>query len=203
MELPEKLKLYRQAQHLTQSQVALELNVSRKTISGWENAHSTPDIATIAKLSDIYHVPLDSFIKDNNFSCQNSVMQSKKATATNRITYFLNFFVILLLCLDLFNPYGFHSFLILFSAIINSFAFISSFQNWSIFSNIFYLLKTCFLFTFIFTTTIFISLFDKNFLNYFKTSNADFLFGLVTGRLVLISLLAFCLIIICSFKRNL
>ncbi|MFT8661222.1 helix-turn-helix transcriptional regulator, partial [Liquorilactobacillus ghanensis] len=56
MNLPSKLKLCRNKKRLTQQQVARMLCVSRKTISGWENSRSLPDINTLVKISNIYEV---------------------------------------------------------------------------------------------------------------------------------------------------
>lgn len=54
MDISEKLKRCRTDKSLTQAQVAEKLHVSRKTISGWENGRSYPDINSFVKLSDLY-----------------------------------------------------------------------------------------------------------------------------------------------------
>ena len=143
MTLSDNLKKFRKSSNLTQSQVAEKLHVSRKTISGWENSHSTPDIVNISKLSDIYHVSLDYLIHENNLS---KFEKDSRSTCINfkkiyRITYFLNYFSIFLLYIELFRPYGLHSLVIPTFSIINEIFLISSFPNWSALRNQIYLLK--------------------------------------------------------------
>ena len=48
---------------MTQEQVAGLLEVSRQTISNWENAKSYPDIVSVIKLSECYDVSLDYLLK--------------------------------------------------------------------------------------------------------------------------------------------
>ena len=66
MKFSEKLKVCRKHAQLTQSQVAEQLHVSRKTISGWENDHSFPDVGSLVQLSDIYDVRLDDLMRDDH-----------------------------------------------------------------------------------------------------------------------------------------
>lgn len=47
----EELIAVRKKRHLTQEQLANEMNVSRQTISHWENGRAVPDIDTIKRLS--------------------------------------------------------------------------------------------------------------------------------------------------------
>ena len=48
---------------MTQEQVAGLLEVSRQTISNWENAKSYPDIVSVIKMSECYDVSLDYLLK--------------------------------------------------------------------------------------------------------------------------------------------
>ncbi|EHJ53347.1 putative transcriptional regulator [Streptococcus macacae NCTC 11558] len=63
MEIGKKLKGARHACGLTQENVAEKLNVSRQTISNWENEKFYPDILYILQLSDLYQVSLDELLK--------------------------------------------------------------------------------------------------------------------------------------------
>ena len=63
MNIGEKIRKARADAGLTQEQVAEELNVSRQTISNWENEKTYPDIASVVLLSDVYGVSLDSLLK--------------------------------------------------------------------------------------------------------------------------------------------
>ncbi|WP_143462761.1 helix-turn-helix transcriptional regulator [Levilactobacillus enshiensis] len=65
MTLGEKLKQARTDHHLTQSDVAQHVTVSRQTISSWETGKSYPDIDSLVILSDLYGISLDVLIKED------------------------------------------------------------------------------------------------------------------------------------------
>ena len=52
--MADKIKNARTIKKLTQEQVAEDLNVSRQTISNWENGKSLPDIVSIIRMSELY-----------------------------------------------------------------------------------------------------------------------------------------------------
>ena len=54
MQFGDRLKQQRKIKELTQDEVAEKLNVSRQTISNWENEKSYPDIKSLISLSNIY-----------------------------------------------------------------------------------------------------------------------------------------------------
>lgn len=56
MEIGSKLKNARINSGLTQEQVAEKIQVSRQTISNWENEKSYPDIISVINLSDLYNI---------------------------------------------------------------------------------------------------------------------------------------------------
>ena len=66
MEIAKKIKTARIKVELTQEHVADELQVSRQTISNWENAKTYPDIISIIKLSDLYQISLDELLKGDD-----------------------------------------------------------------------------------------------------------------------------------------
>ena len=53
--LGEKLVAARNAQNLTQEQLASRINVARTTISNWENDRSQPDYEALRALSEVLH----------------------------------------------------------------------------------------------------------------------------------------------------
>lgn len=63
MEIGKQLKNARTRSGLTQEKVAEEINVSRQTISNWENEKSYPDIISAIKLSNLYSISLDDLLK--------------------------------------------------------------------------------------------------------------------------------------------
>lgn len=63
MDIGSKIRQSRTEARLTQEQAAEALGVSRQTISNWENEKSYPDIVSVLKMSDLYHVSLDYLLK--------------------------------------------------------------------------------------------------------------------------------------------
>ena len=61
--IADKIKNARTIKKLTQEQVAEDLNVSRQTISNWENGKSLPDIVSIIRMSELYDLSLDELLK--------------------------------------------------------------------------------------------------------------------------------------------
>lgn len=56
----------RQLNNMTQMELAEKLNYSDKTISKWERAESSPDIAVLVEIADIFGVSLDYLVKSQN-----------------------------------------------------------------------------------------------------------------------------------------
>jgi len=65
MDIGNKLKKLRIDNNLTQESVSEKLNISRQTLSNWENNKSYPDILNVIELSNIYKISLDDLIKDD------------------------------------------------------------------------------------------------------------------------------------------
>lgn len=63
IEIGKKIRAARKEADLTQEQAAELLGVSRQTISNWENEKSYPDIISVIRMSDQYHVSLDYLLK--------------------------------------------------------------------------------------------------------------------------------------------
>lgn len=76
MELKDKLLKLRKDDHLSQQQIADQLNVSRQSISKWELGESYPDIHNIIMISDIFHVSIDYLLKDYEYQSQKMNKQS-------------------------------------------------------------------------------------------------------------------------------
>ena len=66
MEIGKKLKEARLNRDLTQEVIAEKLNVSRQTISNWENEKSYPDIISVIELSNLYSISLDDLLKGDD-----------------------------------------------------------------------------------------------------------------------------------------
>ena len=101
MEIGKKLKDARINSGLTQEKVSEEIQVSRQTISNWENERSYPDIVSVINLSNLYHISLDELLKGDDEMMKhleestNTVNSNKKlllAIALNGLLFLLFIF---------------------------------------------------------------------------------------------------------------
>ena len=60
--ISKNIKRLRTAQKLTQEQLAVQLNVTRQTISSWENDRTQPDINMLAALSTALNTDIEDLI---------------------------------------------------------------------------------------------------------------------------------------------
>lgn len=61
----EKIKHLRLESNYTQNILAKKLNVTRQTISSWENGRTQPSKETITLLAELYSVPIEFLLNDN------------------------------------------------------------------------------------------------------------------------------------------
>ena len=66
MNFGEQIKRIRQGESLTQEQFATQLNVSRQTVSSWENNRNLPDLEMIVEISRVFNCTLDQLILGGN-----------------------------------------------------------------------------------------------------------------------------------------
>lgn len=64
MKLEDRLAALRQEKELSQTDVAEALDISRQAISRWESGAAVPSMENLMKLSGLYNVPLDAFVRD-------------------------------------------------------------------------------------------------------------------------------------------
>ena len=64
MKFEEKLIQLRKARGLSQEALAEQLGVSRQAVSRWELGETTPDLANLKQLSELYGVSADYLIHD-------------------------------------------------------------------------------------------------------------------------------------------
>lgn len=67
MTLNAQLKEFRKQQNLTQKEVAEKLYITRQAVSNWETGKTSPDLETLHKLAELYHVPIETFFKKPAF----------------------------------------------------------------------------------------------------------------------------------------
>ena len=63
MQLGQAIAQIRKERGLTQEAFAKVFNVTRQTVSNWENEKSHPDLSTLVKISDEFNVSLDILLK--------------------------------------------------------------------------------------------------------------------------------------------
>ncbi|WP_314068609.1 helix-turn-helix transcriptional regulator [uncultured Vagococcus sp.] len=67
MTVAEQLTYYQQTYHLTKEAVAQALQISRQSVSKWENGESYPSIENLISLRGLYHLSIDELITGKNF----------------------------------------------------------------------------------------------------------------------------------------
>lgn len=124
MEIGKQLKEARIKSHLTQEMVSEKINVSRQTISNWENEKSYPDIINIIELSNLYSITLDELIKGDERMIEhleestNIVRSSKQLIGAILLNIFV---VILLITLGMFLPDSkYYLVVVFFLAVVSS-----------------------------------------------------------------------------------
>lgn len=70
MILADKIMKLRKQNGWSQEELAMQLGVSRQSVSKWESGTSIPDLERIIKLSQIFGVSTDYLIKDETVSLQ-------------------------------------------------------------------------------------------------------------------------------------
>lgn len=63
MEIGTQIKQRRTAAGLSQEELADRIFVTRQTLSNWENDKTYPDINSLLRLSELFHVSLDELVK--------------------------------------------------------------------------------------------------------------------------------------------
>ena len=123
MEIGKKLKNARIEAGLTQEKAAEKIDVSRQTISNWENEKSYPDIISVIALSDLYSVSLDELLKGDQKMAEhleestNVVKSNKKLTGAILLNIIL---MILMIALNMLLPEGTYYLVIVFCVVIMS-----------------------------------------------------------------------------------
>ncbi len=75
----EKIKEYRQKNHMTQEQLASCLNVTFQTVSKWETGVSSPDLSLIIPITKIFHISADELLGINDVETDKRYEELKQA----------------------------------------------------------------------------------------------------------------------------
>ena len=78
MILGEKIKSIRQENKLSQEEFSEKFNVTRQTVSNWENGKSVPDLETIVRMSSEFKVSTDELLKEDKSVVQKIDSEKKK-----------------------------------------------------------------------------------------------------------------------------
>ena len=62
MELGKKIYQLRKLSGMTQEQLSEKLNISRQTLSKWENGTGMPDVESVVSLSVLFQTSLEEFL---------------------------------------------------------------------------------------------------------------------------------------------
>jgi len=106
MEIGKKLKNARVQSGMTQENVAEKINVSRQTISNWENEKSYPDISVI-ELSNLYSISLDDLLKGDEKMIEHLEESTNVVRSNQKMIWaiIVNIIVVaLLITLNMFIP---------------------------------------------------------------------------------------------------
>lgn len=80
----------RKSKKLKQAELAEQMGYSDKTVSRWENGSTVPDIATLARLADFYHITVDDLLHENAVDVASvEAMQQKKEDNRDKLAIML------------------------------------------------------------------------------------------------------------------
>lgn len=84
-----KITELRTLNNMTQLELAEKLNYSDKTISKWERAESSPDIAVLVEIADLFGVTLDYLVRSENVEKAVSEYKKKEVTFNRRAVSYI------------------------------------------------------------------------------------------------------------------
>lgn len=103
MEIGVKLKQARVKAGLTQECVVEKIQVSRQTISNWENEKSFPDIVSVIKLSNLYDISLDRLLKEDTEMIEHLEKSTNTVKSNQKLILAIAINILILILFTLFN----------------------------------------------------------------------------------------------------
>ncbi|GHP14073.1 transcriptional regulator [Lentilactobacillus fungorum] len=187
MVISDKLKQCRKNKNMTQQDVADKLHVSRKTVSGWENGRSYPDINMIVLLSDLFDVATDDLIRDDRMLSyyEDQDRQNKRYSKVVRASYVINILLLIVSYLHTFYIRGFHSSIMSFLLIVNICILLTLYGNWSKFKRKWLLGKLVGVLIIGFSINILLNYFNRVFLMAFSNSDLSTALGIIIGKVLI------------------
>lgn len=83
MEFGKRIIELRKNKGMTQEDIAELFDVSRQTVSNWENSKSYPDITLLYKISEEFNISLDELMKADKKIVKTVVKNEKKKIIIN------------------------------------------------------------------------------------------------------------------------
>ncbi len=84
----ENISFFRKESKITQEELAEKLNVSRQTVSRWENDSALPDVETLIKLCELFDCDMDTLVRKSAEDCLKN--QKLENEAQNKPQIMLN-----------------------------------------------------------------------------------------------------------------
>ena len=82
MELGKKIYQLRKLSGMTQEQLAEKLNISRQTLSKWENGAGMPDVVSVVRLSVLFQTSLEELLLEESDGDGNKTVEKKSSQIT-------------------------------------------------------------------------------------------------------------------------
>lgn len=191
MNIGKKIKENRKKSNMTQDDIAKKLYLSRKTISGWENNRSIPDIASIISLSKIFNLSIDDFLNDemvNQYSTENKIYRINIKIMS--ISFIFNILLTFFSYMHLFRLFSIPFILLLF---IFNIIILTLYSSYFIKLKIKSILIS---FPFIFIFNIFLNCFNKHLWYELSHNSVSYDYGLVLGNIFVYFMISFSLTLI-------
>ncbi len=96
MNLGDKILKIRKDNKMSQEQLAEVLNVTRQTVSNWENGNNYPDIETLIMISDKFKVSLDILLKGDKEMIKDINKKITNNKILKRVIIFLSLVIVIL-----------------------------------------------------------------------------------------------------------
>ncbi len=110
MNLGNKILKIRKDNKMSQEQFAEILNVTRQTVSNWENGNNYPDIETLVMISDKFNVSLDILLKGDREMIKDINKKIKNNKVLKRLIIVLCVIIVILLAGYIaYKKYNYHS----------------------------------------------------------------------------------------------
>ena len=89
MNIGKQINAMRKENNLSQDEFAEIFNVTRQTVSNWENEKSYPDLETIMRISDYFKISVDDMLKNDKAAVKKIDSERKKKNKLMIIVFIL------------------------------------------------------------------------------------------------------------------